>query len=114
TMEEKDGMYVVNVTLDESSSDSMMDIVTEQSQAIIDQLEQMGIPDIMENMNINSLDQTIYIDKETFEQKKVEQKMKVEINIEGATVTIDQDMNAELKGEVTEEITVPEDVKSNA
>lgn len=113
-MEVKDGMYVVNIKLDEESSASMMDIIKEQSQEVVEQLEVTGIPNIMENMKINSLNQTLYIDEETFEQQKVEQQMKMEIEIDGNSITIDQDMEAELQEEITEEITVPEDVKSNA
>src|SRR5699024_6897543 len=75
TMEEQDDMYVVRIELNEEASSEILDIVKEQSKGAMQQMEEMGIPNVMENMKMKGLKQTLFIDKETFDQNKMEQQM---------------------------------------
>ncbi|MFC4560213.1 DUF6612 family protein [Virgibacillus kekensis] len=71
TMEEQDNMYVITMDLNEEASSQVMDIIKEQTKSVMQQIEQMGIPNVMENMKIRGLKQTFFIDKKTFDQKKM-------------------------------------------
>lgn len=114
SMKEKDNMYVVELDLNEEALKKVMDIVMEQAKGTFEQMEKMGIPNVMENMKITSMKQTFYIDKKSFEQKKVDQQMTMEMSKNGANMTIDTDMSIDIKGQVDEKITVPTDIKDKA
>ncbi|ASN06166.1 DUF6612 family protein [Virgibacillus necropolis] len=114
TMKEQDDLYVVELDLNEEASSKVMDIVKEQAKGTMQQLEKMGISDVMENMKIKSMNQTFYIDRETFEQKKMDQQMTMEMSMNGANMTIDMDISMDIKGKVDEKVTVPKDVKKKA
>lgn len=113
-MEEKDNTYIIEMDLDEEALSKVMDIVKEQSKGTIQQLEKMGIPNVMENMKVSSMKQIIYIDKESFEQKKVDQKITMEMSLSDVSMTIDSDMTIDIKGKVDEKITVPMEIKNSA
>ncbi|ASK63840.1 hypothetical protein CFK37_17585 [Virgibacillus phasianinus] len=114
TMKEKEDMYVVEMDLDEEASAKVMDMAMEQVKGSMKQLEQMGLGNVMEQMKFKSMKQTYYIDKESFEQKKMDQQMTIEMPVQDMNMKIDVDMTMDINGKVKEEITVPEDVKKNA
>lgn len=114
TMEEQDDVYVITMDLDEEASDKLMEIVKKQSEATFEQLEKSGLPNVMEDMKIKSIKQVLHIDKESFVQKKIDQQMEMEMTIEEAVMNINQDMTMDFQGEVTEEITVPEEIVEEA
>lgn len=114
TMEEQDDVYVITMDLDEEASDKLMEIVKKQSEATFEQLEQAGLPNVMDDMKIKSIKQVLHIDKESFVQKKIDQQMEMEMTIEEAVMNINQDMTTDFQGEVTEEITVPAEIVEEA
>lgn len=113
-MEEQDNMYVVTIELNEEASSEVLDMIKEQSNGAMQQLKQFGIPNVMERMQIKEVKQTLFVDKETFEQNKMEQQMTMELTHDDAIMTFDVNMNLDIKGTVEEEITIPEDVKDQA
>ena len=56
----------------------------------------------------------MWIDKENFTQKKVEQEMMMEIPIDQMTMTADQKMATTYTGPYDKKITLPEEVKNSA
>lgn len=116
SMTEENNEYIVDLNLNEEASAEIMDIAMEQLEGTMgQQFQQMGgVDNALQDMQINNMNQTYYIDKDSFEQSKVEQQMAFEMPIEDVTMSIDMDMTTEFVGKVEEEITVPEDVKNNA
>ncbi|MFD1361833.1 DUF6612 family protein [Lentibacillus salinarum] len=115
SMQEEDNEYVVEMNLDEEASAKVMDIAMEQLEGTMEQqLQQMGAGNALQDMQIKNMHQTYDIDKESFEQSKIEQQMEIEMPIEDVNMTMDMDMTTEIIGKVEEEVTVPDDVKDNA
>ncbi|QKY68387.1 DUF6612 family protein [Lentibacillus sp. CBA3610] len=115
SMTEENNEYVVELNLNEEASAEIMDIAMEQLEGTMgQQLQQMGAENALQDMQIKNMNQTYYVDKESFEQSKIEQQMEIEMPIEDVTMSIDMDMTTEIAGKVEEEITVPDDVKNNA
>lgn len=110
---EENGQYVISLELNKEA----LAKVKEQADEIIkqslgEQLQQLG--DVTKDMKYNSMHITFYIDKDTFEQKKTEQKMNISLEQDGATVEVDSDATVTDMKKFEGDITVPEEVKKDA
>ncbi|WP_077328080.1 DUF6612 family protein [Virgibacillus siamensis] len=114
TMKKQDGMYVVTMDLNEKASQKVLEQGLKQVKDSLGSLKQMGIAQSLNKMKIKHLKQTFYIDQKTFEQNKMEQKMTMEMPMNGIKMTIDQEMAMEITGKVEKPISVPKKIKQNA
>ncbi|WP_164669511.1 DUF6612 family protein [Virgibacillus doumboii] len=115
SMKEENDMFVVEINLNEEASTKVMDMAMEQIKSSMgQQMQQLGVGNALEQMKVKSMAQTYYINKETFEQSKMEQQMVIEMPFQGMNMSIGMDTTTEINGKVEEPITVPEDVKNNA
>lgn len=114
-MTEEEDAYLLEMNLTEKDSKELFDEMTKQMKSsIAPQLEGENLPVQLDDIKFSQLNQKIWVDKESFDQKKVDQVMEMEIPIEDMKMKIKQNMIMELKGEYKDKITVPEDVKSKA
>lgn len=77
----------------------------------------MGVEgqEFLDNMKINSMAYEMHIDKETFNMNSFNMDMDMTMGVEGDSINIVQNMQAEYTNiNKVEPITVPEDVKNNA
>lgn len=109
--EEKDGQYVVTV---EGSAASLQEFAQELNSSLSDELTS-ELDDMMSMADITELDFTLYIDKETFYQTKMDMYMVLELTVEGETLNIESTTHATFDNfDEVEEIKVPEEVVENA
>lgn len=111
---EEDGSYVITLALDQqalSKVKGMAQKMVEQSMG--SQMKQL-MGDTMNNMQYKKMKITYYIDKKTFDQKKVDQQMTIQMKQSGIDMTIDSNTNMDIKGKYEGDITIPDDVKNNA
>lgn len=114
-MTEEEDAYLLEMNLTEKDSKELFDEMTKQMKSsIAPQLEGENLPVQLDDIKFSQLNQKIWVDKESFDQKKVDQVMEMEIPIEDMKMKIKQNMIMELKGEYKDKITVPENVKSKA
>lgn len=123
-MTHEKGMYIITLELNEEQSQKYMDVIVEDKMdQILNMMKDTGVPGeeemksemdkFLKNMKIHDLKQTFHIDEKTFEQKKVDQKLNMEMMLEGNKIKTDQKMSMEIKGGV-DQITIPDEVKANA
>ncbi len=108
------GAYVLEMNASAFKNDtSFQDMLKEQFKAGFQ--SSSGIdPANLDQMKIENYNQKIWIDEKTFKQTKITQDMKISLPVEGTNLTINQHVEMNLKGEYTETIQVPEEVKSSA
>lgn len=89
---------------------------------IQDQVEETGILEdadesaqALKDMTINEVDYELFIDKETFQTKAYNMYMDIDMEVEGQTMKMKQDIQVEVD-EINniDEIVVPDEVKENA
>lgn len=114
TKEEKDGMYVISLELDEKGLSKLKDQATEiMKQSMGEQIQQIA-GDSLDKMKYNSMHMIFYIDKDTFEQKKLNQKVSISLEQDGAQMTMDMDVTLDSLKKFDGDIQIPEDVKKDA
>ncbi|MGG3449429.1 DUF6612 family protein [Domibacillus aminovorans] len=116
TFEQTDSEYVLklaaagekfNALIEEQMSQFMPTLEGEEGQAMMDQM--------LAGMNIEKVDYTIYIDKETFETTAVDMIMDMTMEMDGESMKMNQVMNANYSNyNGVEAIIVPKDVVNNA
>ncbi len=116
TFEQTDSEYVLklaaagekfNALIEEQMSQFMPTLEGEESQAMMDQM--------LAGMNIEKVDYTIHIDKETFETTAVDMIMDMTMEMDGESMKMNQVMNANYSNyNGVEAIIVPKDVVNNA
>lgn len=116
TFEQTDNAYVLKLA---ASGDKFNKLVQNQMEQFIPQMEgqenQAAIDEMMKGINIEKVDYTINIDKETFETTAVKMVMDMTMEMEGQSMKLNQTMNADYGNyNKVETITVPEDVVNNA
>ncbi|WLV24721.1 hypothetical protein QR721_00095 [Aciduricibacillus chroicocephali] len=112
--EEKDGLYIISLELDEKGLSILKDQAKDiMKQSMGEQIQQIA-GDALDKMKYNSMNVVFYIDKNTFEQKKLNQKMSISMEQDGATMTMDMDITLDSLKKFDGEIEVPEDVKKDA
>ncbi|OAH58530.1 MULTISPECIES: DUF6612 family protein [Bacillaceae] len=78
-----------NALIEEQMSQFMPTLEGEESQAMMDQM--------MAGMNIQKVDYTIHIDKETFETTAVDMIMDMTMKMDGESMEMNQVMNVRLQ-----------------
>lgn len=116
TFEQTDSEYVLKLS---AAGDEFNALIEEQMSQFMPELEgeenQAAMDEMMEAMNIEKVDYTINIDKETFETTAVDMIMDMTMEMEGETMEMNQVMNADYSNyNGVETITVPEDVVNGA
>ncbi|WP_046175932.1 DUF6612 family protein [Domibacillus indicus] len=116
TFEQTDSEYVLklsasgkkfNALIEDQMAQFMPELGGEESQAALDEM--------MKAMNIEKVDYTINIDKESFQTTAVDMMMDMTMEIEGEKMEMNQVMNADYSNyNGVETITVPEEVVSGA
>ena len=114
-MTEKNDAYLLELSINEKTDQAIRDLFQKQMKATMgSQLEQSGMPVDFDKIKVKKFKQVMWIDKESFTQKKVEQEMMMEIPIDQMTMTADQKMVMTHTGPYDKKITVPEEVKNSA
>ncbi|OXS74530.1 DUF6612 family protein [Domibacillus enclensis] len=116
TFEQTDSEYVLKLS---AAGDEFNALIEEQMSQFMPELEgeenQAAMDEMMEAMNIEKVDYTINIDKETFETTAVDMIMDMTMEMEGEKMDMNQVMNADYSNyNGVETITVPEDVVNGA
>lgn len=116
TFEQTDSEYVLKLS---AAGDEFNALIEEQMSQFMPELEgeenQAAMDEMMEAMNIEKVDYTINIDKESFETTAVDMIMDMTMEMEGETMEMNQVMNADYSNyNGVETITVPEDVVNGA
>jgi len=111
---EEDGMYIITLNLDKAALEKVGDQAKEIiQQSMGEQLQQIA-GDTLDNMVYNNMKMTFYIDKKSFEQKKLKQEMSISLKQDDADMTIDSKINIDSIQKYDKDIVIPEDVKKNA
>jgi len=111
---EEDGMYVITLDLNKEALLKIKDQANELiEKSMGEQMQQMA-GDALKNMEYKSMKVTLYIDKNSFEQKKMNQKIGISMKQDGATMNMDSDINMNSIKKFDGDITIPADVKNNA
>ena len=96
-----------NALIEEQISQFMPELVGEENQAAVDEM--------MKAVNLEKVNYTIHIDKESFEPTAVDMIMDMTMEIEDEAVQMNQVMNTDYSNyNGVEVIKVPEDIVSNA
>lgn len=96
-----------NALIEDQMSQFMPEVEGEDNQAMVDEL--------MAGMNIEKVNYTIYIDKETFQTNKMDVVMDMTMEMDGQSMEITQDMKADYSNyNGVEPIAVPEEISNNA
>ncbi len=115
TMKEREDAYQLEVVVTEKEEPTMNEIFQEQLKAALGpHLSQLGFPIDMDSMKLIKWKQVIWIEKESFTQKKVEQKLQVEMPVNSRPMKIEQKMVQTYVGPYTQRISVPEEVENSA
>ncbi len=110
-LEEADSHYIVTI---EGSSDILQGFAEEMNRIMSDDLS-AEMDHMMSMADIQELDYTLYIDKETFLQTQMDMTMVFELNTEGESMKILTTTNAVFSNfDEIEEIIVPADVLESA
>lgn len=114
TLNKTSGAYILEMNASAIQNDtSFQDMLKEQFRAGFQSASGVD-PSSLDQMKIENYTQKIWIDEKTFKQTKITQDMKISIPVEGTTLTINQQIEMNLKGEYTGKIQVPEEVKNDA
>ncbi|MBA4602633.1 DUF6612 family protein [Thermoactinomyces mirandus] len=114
TLNKASGAYVLEMNLTALNNDpSFQDMLKEQLKSSFQSSSGINLGSL-DQMKIENFNQKIWIDEKTFKQTRIAQDMKISFPVEGSTLTIDQHLEMNLKGEYTETIQVPEEVKNSA
>ncbi|MFD2706329.1 DUF6612 family protein [Salibacterium lacus] len=112
TMEEEEGQYVLHI---EGSGDKLLEIGTEFAMMESDPQMEDQLETIMNAMDIESFQYTMYIDKETFYQEEMEMSMDLSIEEGGSSMEMSQTTSAVMSGfNETESVDVPSEAVENA
>lgn len=115
TMTETEDVYQLEVLVTEKEEQKIKEIFQGQLKAALGpHLSQLGLPTDMDLMRLKEWKQVIWIEKESFTQKKVEQELQVEVPINGMPMKTEQKMVQTYLGPFKESISVPAEVKNNA
>lgn len=111
---EEDGMYIITLDLNKEA----LAMVKEQAQEIMsesmgEQMQQMG-GDMLDQMEYKRMHIVFNIDKDTFEQKKMNQQITISMDQEDAQMTIDADITLDSIKKFDGDIEIPDDVKKDA
>ncbi|AXF56213.1 DUF6612 family protein [Salicibibacter kimchii] len=113
SLEEEEDRYALTI---EGSGDELMELTREF--ATMQQGEpqmQEEMEQVFEQMEINTLDYVMYIDKETFYQDEIKMNMDLEMEQEGQTMEMAQEMQGTFSDfDEIDEIEVPQEAIDNA
>lgn len=110
TFEQDDNQFILKL---KASGDKFSDFLKETAvQSLPPELAQ---DEVLNNMNITSIDYEIYIDKKTFYPSALNMNMEMAMTIEEQTINMKQQMKGEYKGyNEIDAITVPQEVLDSA
>ncbi|MCM3790441.1 hypothetical protein M3221_18870 [Domibacillus indicus] len=116
TFEQTEDAYILKLS---ASGDKFNKLIQDQMKQFVPQLEgeedQAAIDEMMKGMNIEKVDYTINVDKETFQTTAVDMIMDMTMEMEGESMKVNQVMNADYSNyNKVKAITVPEDIVKNA
>ena len=116
----KDGTYVLELDATDKDDEKIRELILKSELSFLDELteeleaeDEKEFAEFMKGMKFNAFKQTFWFDEKTFEITKIEQMIKIEMNLDEMEVELEQEMTMTITGKV-DQVTVPEEVKKKA
>lgn len=117
-MEETEDEYIITLKVTDEQKEIKELMMKQLSGALVPAMKQAGVTINETDIKLNSLEQVYHIDKKTFDQKKVDQSMELELPIQeggiSGLIKVEQSTATTMTGKFEGTIEVPQEVKDQA
>lgn len=117
-MEETDEEYIITLKVTDEQKEIKDMMMQQLSGALVPAMKQVGVSVKETDIKLNALEQVYHIDRKTYEQKKVDQSMELELPIQesgvAGVIKMEQSTTTTMTGKFNGTIEVPQEVKDQA